>query len=29
MKRGSGACDAPRLNAKHFEALIVDQMMVK
>ena len=26
MKRGSGACDAPRLNAKGFEALIVDQI---
>ncbi len=26
MKRGSGACDAPRLNAKYFESLIVDQI---
>ena len=26
MKRGSGACDAPRLNAKRFERLIVDQI---
>ena len=26
MKRGSGACDAPRLNSKRFEGLIVDQI---
>ena len=26
MKRGSGTCDAPRLNAKRFERLIVDQI---
>ena len=25
-KRGSGACDAPRLNAKRFEALIISQL---
>ena len=26
MKRGSGACQAPRLNAKRFEAIIVSQL---
>ena len=26
IKRGSGACEAPRLNAKRFEALIVSQL---
>ena len=26
LKRGSGVCDAPRLNAKRFERLIVDQI---
>ena len=26
MKRGSGACDCPRLNAKRFEGLIVEQI---
>ena len=26
LKQGSGACDAPRLNAKRFERLIVDQI---
>ncbi len=26
MKRGSGACDAPRLNAKRFEELVVGQI---
>ena len=26
MKRGSGACDAPRLNAKSFEKLIVHEI---
>ena len=26
MKRGRGACDAPRLNARRFEALVIDQI---
>ncbi len=26
MKQGSGACDAPRLNAKRFEGMIVEQI---
>ncbi len=26
MKRGRGACDAPRLNARRFEALVVEQI---
>ena len=26
MKQGSGACDAPRLNAKSFEKLIIEQL---
>ena len=26
MKRGSGACDAPRLNARHFEELVVGKI---
>ncbi len=26
MKRGRGACDAPRLNARRFERLVVDQL---
>ncbi len=26
IKRGRGACDAPRLNARHFEQLVVDQL---
>ena len=26
MKQGSGACDAPRLNAKRFEGMVVDQI---
>ena len=26
MKRGRGACDAPRLNARRFEQLVVDQL---
>ncbi len=26
LKRGSGTCSTPRLNAKHFERLIVDQI---
>ena len=26
MKQGSGACDAPRLNARKFEGMIVDQI---
>ena len=26
MKRGRGACDAPRLNARRFERLVVDQV---
>ena len=26
LKRGSGACDAPRLNSKRFERLVVDQI---
>ena len=26
MKRGSGACDAPRLNARRFEKLVVDKI---
>ncbi len=26
MKRGRGACDAPRLNARRFEGLVVDQL---
>ena len=26
MKRGRGACDAPRLNARRFEGLVVDQI---
>ncbi|MXW25222.1 MAG: hypothetical protein F4Z77_02810, partial [Dehalococcoidia bacterium] len=26
MKRGRGSCDAPRLNARRFESLVVDQL---
>ncbi len=26
MKRGSGACDAPRLNARHFEEMVVEMV---
>jgi hypothetical protein len=26
MKRGSGACDCPRLNARHFEDMVVDRI---
>ena len=26
LKQGSGACDAPRLNAKRFEGIIIDQI---
>ena len=26
MKRGSGACDAPRLNARRFEELVVGKI---
>ena len=26
IKRGSGACDAPRLNARHFEEMVVDRI---
>ena len=26
MKRGSGACDAPRLNARHFKELVVGKI---
>ena len=26
MKRGSGACDAPRLNARRFEEMVVEKI---